>query len=164
MASFLGEWNEKRIGIITEHGYRAVSLYDGSGDKPRTKRRMLHVLVAECFLGPRPVGMQCCHNDGNPKNIWLDNLRWDTPAGNARDKRLHGTARVGVGERHARAILTDELVLRMKALRYKGLSYKAIGEMLGYSSSCTLKAVTGRTWKHVREPAEDEIECLTSGL
>jgi hypothetical protein len=160
MESELGEWSEKRDGISAQFGYRHISLSDGC----TKKRRALHSLIAECFLGPRPQGMHCCHNDGNPSNNWLSNLRWDTPVENARDKKNHGTNRVGIGVSHARAILNDDIVLKMKALRTTGMSYSRIGRLFGVSESCTLKAVTGRTWKHIREPTEDDIACLISGL
>jgi len=38
--------------------------------------------------------MECCHLDGDPENNHLENLRWDTPKANARDRDFHGrTAR-----------------------------------------------------------------------
>ena len=53
--------------------------------------RQVSVLVAEAFIGPRPAGHECCHNDGDELNNRLDNLRWDTKSGNERDKLAHGT-------------------------------------------------------------------------
>lgn len=35
--------------------------------------------------------MECCHNDGNPSNNIVENLRWDTHSGNMMDRTLHGT-------------------------------------------------------------------------
>lgn len=43
------------------------------------KKYMIHRLVLESFVGPCPKEMQCCHNDGNPANNFVGNLRWDTP-------------------------------------------------------------------------------------
>lgn len=51
----------------------------------------VHVLVAAAFLGPRPTGMQICHNDGNPANNTVENLRYDTPSENMQDSLRHGT-------------------------------------------------------------------------
>ena len=51
----------------------------------------VHVLVLEAFVGPRPEGMQCCHNNGIADDNKLKNLRWDTPRNNVRDRKLHGT-------------------------------------------------------------------------
>lgn len=51
----------------------------------------VHRLVLEAFIGPCPKGHQSCHfPDMNVENNRLDNLRWDTCKGNARDRMLHG--------------------------------------------------------------------------
>ncbi len=49
----------------------------------RTKK--VHILVLEAFRGPRPEGMKGCHDDDDPTNARLENLRWDTHSGNMRD-------------------------------------------------------------------------------
>lgn len=57
------------------------------------KTHLVHRLVALAFL-PRPAGtFQVCHNDGNPANCNVNNLRWDTASGNMADKIKHGTDR-----------------------------------------------------------------------
>lgn len=53
--------------------------------------RLVHQLVAEAFHGPRPPGMECCHNDGNPLNNRAENLRWDSRSENQFDRVRHGT-------------------------------------------------------------------------
>lgn len=53
--------------------------------------RYIHHMVAEAFIGSRPDGAQICHNNGDPTDSRLENLRYDTPSGNNRDKRKHGT-------------------------------------------------------------------------
>lgn len=53
---------------------------DGKSYTIFNARMMMHV-----FVGPRPSGMEVCHNDGNPRNNDLDNLRYDTRLENARD-------------------------------------------------------------------------------
>ena len=52
--------------------------------------RRVHRLVLEAFVGPNPAGMMGCHNDGNPGNNRLDNLRWDTGSENSLDTVRHG--------------------------------------------------------------------------
>src|SRR6476646_4829912 len=44
--------------------------------------RMVHHLVLEAFVGPRPLGLEACHKDDDPTNNALDNLRWDTKQSN----------------------------------------------------------------------------------
>ncbi|MFV8232317.1 NUMOD4 motif-containing HNH endonuclease [Mycolicibacterium fortuitum] len=53
--------------------------------------RMVHHLVAESFLGPRPGGVDICHNNGDPTDNRLENLRYDTRSGNNLDQVAHGT-------------------------------------------------------------------------
>ena len=70
-------------------GYMLVSFYDVS----RRAHKRVHVLVLETFLGDRPSSQHdACHNDGNPGNNALCNLRWDTRKENHRDLVRHGTA------------------------------------------------------------------------
>jgi hypothetical protein len=58
-------------------------------------RRVVRVstLVAEAFLGPRPPGMEVCHENGDNLNNHPWNLRYDTHQNNCRDRIIHGTQR-----------------------------------------------------------------------
>ena len=49
-----------------------------------------HRAVLETFVGPCPPGMEGCHNNGNPADNRLENLRWDTRQNNMIDKVNHG--------------------------------------------------------------------------
>lgn len=50
----------------------------------------VHTLVAEAFIGPRPEGMFVCHNNGDPADNRVENLRYDSPRENSRDILRHG--------------------------------------------------------------------------
>src|SRR5690606_19157042 len=78
-------------GYIQASGHHQVAIYMPGALKP--DRFGVHVLVLEAFVGPRPEGHECCHNDGDPGNNHVDNLRWDTPGNNQRDTLSHGTHR-----------------------------------------------------------------------
>lgn len=54
-------------------------------------RHYVHTVVLEAFVGLRPEHCEACHNDGDPLNNCVDNLRWDSPSANQRDRRKHGT-------------------------------------------------------------------------
>lgn len=56
-----------------------------------TKTWQVHALVLTAFVGPAPAGLVACHNNGNPSDNRLANLRWDTLAANTQDSVLHGT-------------------------------------------------------------------------
>lgn len=52
--------------------------------------RLVHQLVLSAFVGPRPQGLVTCHNNGDPADNRLENLRYDTQAANVRDTVRHG--------------------------------------------------------------------------
>lgn len=65
-------------------GYLVVKLNHANN------RKLIHRLVLEAFIGPCPDGMEACHNNGNPADNRLSNLRWDTKSANAFDRTRHG--------------------------------------------------------------------------
>lgn len=71
-------------------GYWLIGLRGGG--KATTK--LVHSLVLTAFVGPRPEGLNACHNDGDPSNNHVDNLRWDTQSSNLLDAVQHGTHRL----------------------------------------------------------------------
>ena len=55
----------------------------------KTYTRLIHQLVAEAFIGPRPEGLEVCHNNGDPSDNRPENLRYDTRTANMRDAVKH---------------------------------------------------------------------------
>ena len=76
-----------RAGRI-KNGYYLVS-FTGPGRK--REYRYVHDLVLLAFVGPKPAGLEVCHNDGTRDNNRLENLRYDTRQANAQDRWKHGT-------------------------------------------------------------------------
>lgn len=67
-----------------KHGYPQVVLQPSEpGGKARA--RLIPHLVLEAFGGPRPEGAWCLHQDDDPMNNRIDNLRWGTPRQNRKD-------------------------------------------------------------------------------
>ena len=83
--------------------YLRVGMIGHSGN---LSHHRVHRLVLEAFVGSCPDGMEGCHNDGDPTNNALTNLRWDTKASNFEDQVKHGTRQKG--ERHHRSAMSDE--------------------------------------------------------
>lgn len=71
---------------IDTSGYPTVTLSKNSV----RKQSRIHKLVTEAFLGPCPDGLIVCHQDGNPANNHVSNLRYDTYKSNAEDMERHG--------------------------------------------------------------------------
>ena len=57
----------------------------------RTITITVHRAVLLAFVGPAPAGTEGCHNNGNPGDNRLSNLRWDTRSANNLDAVAHGT-------------------------------------------------------------------------
>lgn len=72
----------RKLGLAHPNGYLNVGLYK-AGQPPRV--RLVHQLVMETFVGPRPAGYEVLHADDNPGNNRLSNLRYGTHAENVRD-------------------------------------------------------------------------------
>ena len=89
-------------------GYKSVDL---SIDGVATQR-LVHSLVLEAFLGPRQGGEEACHNDSDPQNNCLQNLRWDSRSGNFSDKLANGTH--NRGSKNSIAVLSDVAVLAIR--------------------------------------------------
>lgn len=121
-------------------GYKKVILSSTEG-----KRQFyVHQLVLTVFAGKRPNGMQCCHNDGNPKNNAIDNLRWDTCKHNQADRKKHGTYLCG--EKIHSAKLTDKDVL---AIANDKRPQRVIAAQYGVHQSLVSCIRTGKAWPHL---------------
>lgn len=124
-------------------GYPMVTLFSDG----KRMQRTVHSLVLECFVGPRPEGMDACHYDGTRDNNRLDNLRWDTREGNLQDMVRHGT--VLRGERSPGSILTNDDVREIRKLSAIGAGYSELADMFGVSSTTIGSVVRRKTWKHI---------------
>ena len=67
-------------------GYPSVTLSKNNNQK----RFRVPWIIAMTFIGPRPKGLDVCHNDGNKLNNTSKNLRYDTRKSNAHDTIKHG--------------------------------------------------------------------------
>jgi hypothetical protein len=69
----------------TRGGHMAVCLSNNG-----QRVRLVHHLVLEAFVGPRPLGMECCHSNDTGHDNRLENLRWDTRHNNLLDQVRNG--------------------------------------------------------------------------
>jgi hypothetical protein len=102
-----------------------------------------HKLVLESFVCKRPFGMECCHNDGNPQNNHLSNLRWDTAKNNHADKVKHGTT--NRGENCGTAKLTG---IQVDAIRQDNRLQRLIAIDYGVRASTISRIKSGVRWKY----------------
>lgn len=124
-----------------------------SNGKERRKRTV-HTLVLDAFVGPSPPGKEGCHGDGVPSNNRLENLRWDTRSANTLDAYRHGkrdhTAYLR-GENHPNSRFTVDDI---RCIRAEPNCHKVsvmLGRAFGVEPSVIRLIRAGRTWKHVAQ-------------
>lgn len=126
-------------------GYLMVS-FTGPG-RPRIYF-YVHDLVLLAFVGPKPAGLEVCHDDGVRTNNRLSNLRYDTRKANAQDRRKHGKP-YARGEQTGSAKLTNADVRDILALAGNE-SQRALARQFGVSHSAIGSILRGETWAHVQ--------------
>lgn len=128
---------------VTHKGYLRVGL-TGEG---KTKKHSIHRLVLCAFVGQCPEGHEGCHDDGNPANNALINLRWGTPAANWNDRRAHNTATIG--ERHPGATIDETKAAVIKMELALGFQARVVAIWNDASIHVVNQIKSGRTWRHI---------------
>jgi hypothetical protein len=133
-------------GTTTPLGYRAYILRKEVRGKPY--RRTAHRLVALAFL-PNPDNLpDVAHNDGDPGNNHVTNLRWSTHRDNQMDMRRHGTMQDG--EKCVTAKLTAQQVADIRRLHDgKYGTGRRLAREYGVSPACISRIKHGGGWHGV---------------
>jgi len=108
----------------------------------------VHTLVAEAFLGPKPLGTTVNHKDGNKMNNAWTNLEYVT----AKENALHAS-RLGLlvhGEDHNQAKLTEQDVRDIRELSNSGVGLRELARQYKLNVSTIHAVVHRKTWKHVK--------------
>ncbi len=129
-------------------GYYNVTLCKNATCK---SRQVSHV-VLETFVGDRPTGLQCCHNNGNRCDNRVVNLRWDTFANNMLDKIKHGKAYYGSKNPSAKINVTQAFLIKwLMSLGY--FSQSEIAKRFNVTKPITRYIRDGRIWKKALQEA-----------
>jgi len=142
-----GKW--LRPGLNCK-GYLSVNLYDKIGSNIH-KNYLVHQLILETFVGPRPDGMECCHNNGIRTDNRLENLRWGTRSENQQDSIKHGThGGLGIyGEKHHNSKISNQnrrLILYMYATKL--FTRRQLAKMYNVVEVTIKKLVEGHTFPY----------------
>lgn len=132
-----------------QHGHLKVGLRRNG----RLAMRYIHQLVAEAFIGPRPLAMVVAHCDGDHLNNRADNLRYATQKENETDKVRHGSRLSG--DRHPRRILAAKDVATIRSRLADGLTQQAIATEFGVCRATISAISTGRSWGAYRFDAQN---------
>lgn len=129
-------------------GYAQVTLTNGASN---TSKHHVHGLVAEAFLGQRPLGLQVNHKDGNRLNNRIENLEYVT----ASENQIHAVVALGshCGESNPMTRLTSEEVVQIRNKYAAGnTTHSAIAKEYGIEAMAVGSIVRGDTWKHLGGP------------
>lgn len=128
-----------------DHKYFNVHLHKDR----RSFTPKIHRLELLTFVGPCPLGMESCHNDGDYTNNDLTNLRWDTHKKNCIDQIQHGTQFRPQGEKHPHSKLTGDQIHQIRELSAQGETQRAIGKRFGVAHSAIFNIVHRIRWPHI---------------
>lgn len=129
------------VPVVGKSGYLKVrlSLPDG-----RRVNRAIHRLVAQAFLGHRPLGTQVRHLNGDRRDNRASNLQYGTAKENAQDRDLHG--RTPRGENRSNARLADSDIA---AIRGSSKTQRALADQYGVSQRTILRVRRREVYSHV---------------
>lgn len=139
-----------RNGMMRRHRGRILSIAVGNRyphinirkDATTDETLKIHRMVLDAFVGPRPLGQECRHLDGNSQNCRLSNLAWGTHSENIEDCFAHGC--YAMGERNPAAKLSDAAAQEIVRLRKTtSLSGAALGKLFGLHKSTVLRICAG---------------------
>lgn len=122
--------------------YLSVSFRKRPGDNSQ-KSRTIHSLVAEAFIGPRPLGSVIRHLDGNRYNNNANNLTYGTSVENVYDDIKH---KVRSGRNNGRSIFDERHVALIRLLLDKGAGTSELARLLGVSIGTIHAIKTGKNW------------------
>lgn len=141
--------------VVINHGYLRVSL-SAQGDGPKKLLRLIHVIVMEAFVGPRPFGNQVNHLDGNKTNNAVSNLEYVTPQENMRHAVLAGIS--SAGERSGQAKLTNSAVIAIRLAAGAGrVNVSEVAAKYGVHKNSIYAVLQGRSWRHLPSHAGPAI-------
>ena len=145
--------NKIKSPTLNRWGYKVVSL-----TKPDTKVKsvFVHRLVAIVFISNLNNKEQVNHIDGDKTNNCEFNLEWCNQSENMQHAFKLGLNVNPYGEKHNRAILTEEIYLKCVELREQGLTYTKIAEHVSNEYDIKIgrtsinAALIGQTWSHIK--------------
>lgn len=109
----------------------------------RPRKFFVANLVLASFVGARPDGLVACHEDDDPSNNTLTNLRWDTQAANIADSWRNG--KQGPGLASPRAKLVEAQIYEIREAP-RCVTSTVLAKRLGVSVGTISKIRKGQTY------------------
>lgn len=112
---------------------------------------LVHCLVAEAFIGPRPEGHDVDHIDRNRANPSAANLRYRPTRENRADRVSSGNCKL-TEDQVREILLLERPRTRLGAGQRQPNSVGALAERYGVSRAAISSIFTGHRWKHITAP------------
>lgn len=139
-------------GWVKRNGRRAIARMVALRREGKTYEMRVHCLVLTAFKGNKPDGFEGCHNDGNPLNNNLSNLRWDSHLQNMYDSIGHGTKvnpPIHIGSKHPRAIFNEDIIKQIRATPIVRGSSAQLARKFNTSQTNISRIIKNMVWRHV---------------
>lgn len=131
---------------IRKDGYRQVSLWKNG----KHQNGLVHQIVADAFLGPRPVGELVRHERGDKSDNRATSLLYGTHSQNCTDTVTHGRCHFAgshrTGETNPNAKITQAIADRIRERVAAGERMKALVPIYGVSYSLIKRIVRKELW------------------
>ncbi len=129
------QWKQLK-GIPIRHGRKRVTLRNAVGGY-----RVVFIshVVLEAFVGPRPLGLICCHEDDDCTNDKLSNIRWGTEESNIADRQRNGGYKVG--QKLDMRKLNESDISHVRVMKLFGSTLQHIAETFNVSVYTISKAL-----------------------
>jgi hypothetical protein len=127
------------------HGYIKITVRKNNIKKDK----FIHCLIAESFLGTKPIGMEVCHFDGNRKNNNINNLRYGTRSDNVKDAIKHGTHYTPFskkGSERSYAKINEQIAKYIKESKDSG---SVLAQKFNVSRALISNVRNKKSWVHV---------------
>jgi hypothetical protein len=121
------------------NGYKRFSF----GVNGKRHQMLVSRAVLMAFVGASKPGQFACHNDSDPFNNMLENLRWDDQKGNMKDRMDRGL--YAKGEAHHAVKVPVELVDRLQS---GTVTAAQAARETGFRYVNLWRIAKGHSWKH----------------
>lgn len=131
-------------GAVIGKGRKAHGVSYANG-----KRILAHRLSFIIHKDQIPEGLIICHHCDNPRCVNPDHLYAGTDQQNAMDKVRRGRNRNPVGEKHGRAVYTEDIVTKALEMRLQGHTNVFIAKTLSIHERAITDFAAKKSWAHI---------------
>lgn len=143
-------------------GYYTTFVHNNSINNGKVKRVMIHKVVAECWLGERPLGYEVDHIDRNSHNNDYRNLRYVNKSEQMKN-RDHSkiSERREINLEEARRLRMKPVKIKFKNEEKKFESYAECSRYLSKIYNVPSEAIRYKLKKHRKKIYDYDIEYLS---